>query len=64
MRFLDLLAKLGILRHGATAATYTTATERPIEFQMPDVLNAKRDITTVEDVKELFGKKPPDKSVH
>ena len=50
MKFLDLLAKLGILRYGAKAATYHSGTERPTELLMDDVYNADRDLTTAKDV--------------
>ncbi|MFA7413417.1 MAG: hypothetical protein WC048_02925 [Rhizobium sp.] len=43
-RLLRMLARLGILRYGAKAATYTSATDRPTEFQMPGVFDAKRDL--------------------
>ena len=44
MKFMDLLAKLGILRFGTKAAVYKSGTERPAEFMMDDVLNAERDL--------------------
>jgi hypothetical protein len=44
MRLLDLLRKLGILRFGATAATYTSEADRPTEFMMDDVYNARKDL--------------------
>ena len=50
MKFPDLLAKLGILRSGAKAATYRSGTERPTELLMDDVYNAERDLTTAKDV--------------
>jgi len=53
MKFLDLLAKLGILRFGAKAATYSSAKDRPAEFMMDDVYDAERDLTTKEDVKAV-----------
>ena len=53
MKFLDLLAKLGILRYGTKAATYHSATERPAEFMMNDVFNAERDLTTAKDIAAL-----------
>lgn len=62
MKFLDVLAKLGILRYGATAATYRSATERPIELQDSDVFDAKRDLTTKEDAKKALGKASAAKS--
>jgi hypothetical protein len=58
MKFLELLSKLGIMRYGATAATYKSAVERPIELQDSSVFNAKRDLTTKEDVKKVLGKAP------
>ena len=50
MKFLDLLAKLGILRVGARKATYTSARDRPAEFMMDDVYNAERDLVTKKDL--------------
>ncbi len=44
MKFLDLLAKLGILRYGAKAAVYRSAKDRPAEFMMDGVFNAERDL--------------------
>lgn len=58
MKILDLLAKLGILRVGAKAATYRSGKDRPAEFLMDDVYDADRDLTTREDVAKLAGKKP------
>jgi len=51
MKLLDLLAKLGILRFGTKKATWTSGKDLPEEFLMDDVYNAKRDLTTVDDVK-------------
>lgn len=53
MKLLDILAKLGILRYGAKAATYKSGAERPIEFISDDVFDAKRDLTTREDLRNL-----------
>lgn len=50
MKFLDLLAKLGILRVGAKKATYTSARDRPAEFMMDDVYNAERDLVAKKDL--------------
>ncbi len=61
MKILDILAKLGILRVGAKKATWTSAKDMPAEFLMDDVVNAKRDLTTKEDIEKakqvLAGKK-------
>lgn len=51
MNILDLLAKLGILRFGTKKAVWHSGKDLPEEFLMNDVFNAKRDLTTVEDVK-------------
>lgn len=53
MKLLDILAKLGILRYGTKAAVYRAGTERPTEFLMDDVFNAKRDLTTREDLRDI-----------
>ncbi len=53
MKFLDLLAKLGILRFGTTSATYRSGTERPTELLMDGVYDAKRDLTNAQDVAKL-----------
>lgn len=44
MKFFDLLRKLGILRWGAKAATYTSGKDRPAEFMMDDVFDARKDL--------------------
>ena len=49
MKFLDVLAKLGIFRFGTKAAVYKSGTDRPPEFMMDGVYNADRDLTTRED---------------
>lgn len=53
MKFLDILRKLGIFRSGSTSGTYTNAVDRPTELQMDDVFDAKKDLTTKEDVKNV-----------
>ncbi len=62
MKLLDLLAKLGILRFGTRKGVWHSGKDLPEEFLMNDVFNAKRDLTTVEDVKAakqaLLGEKP------
>lgn len=55
MKIVDLLRKLGIFRSGSVSGTYTNATERPTELQMDDVFDAKKDLTTKEDVKNIAG---------
>jgi len=51
MKILDVLRKLGILRYGAKAATYTSMKDRPAEFFMEGVFNAEKDLVNQEDVK-------------
>lgn len=46
MGILDVLARLGILRYGAKAATYSSAKDRPTEFMMDGVFNAERDLAS------------------
>ena len=53
MGLLDILAKLGILRFGAKKAVYHSGKDMPAEFLMDDVLNAKRDLTTGEDLRKV-----------
>lgn len=55
MKFLDLLAKLGILRYGTKAAVYHSGRDRPAEFMQEGVFNAERDLTTLQDVKDALG---------
>jgi len=61
MKFIDLLAKLGILRFGTKKAVWKSGKDLPEEFLMDDVYNAERDLTNKEDVKSakeaLTGKK-------
>ena len=45
MKIFDILARLGILRFGTKAGTYKSGAERPTEFLMDDVFDAKRDLT-------------------
>jgi len=47
-RLLRMLARLGILRYGAKTATYTSGSDRPTEFLMPGVFDAKRDLASGE----------------
>lgn len=44
MKLLDWLARVGILRYGVRAATYTSAKDRPVEFYLPSVFNAEKDL--------------------
>jgi len=55
MKILDILRKLGILRYGTKAATYTSAKDMPAEFLMDDVYNAEKDLTTREDLAKVAG---------
>ncbi len=50
-KFIDILRKLGILRFGKTAAVYTNAKDRPIEFQMDGVYDSKKDLISNENKK-------------
>lgn len=52
---LKWLRKLGIYRSGSTSAVYHNAVERPTEFMMQGVFDAKKDLVTKED----FQKQPP-----
>ncbi|MHB0952455.1 MAG: hypothetical protein ACYC10_11035 [Allorhizobium sp.] len=62
-RLLRTLARLGILRYGAKAATYTSARDRPTEFLMPGVFDAKRDLASDEssDQAKSAGKSPDER---
>ena len=51
MKVLDVLRKLGILRYGTKAATYTSMRDKPAELFMDDVFNADKDLVNREDVK-------------
>jgi hypothetical protein len=53
MTLLDILRKLGIVRFGAEAATYTNAADRPASLQMDGVFDSKKDLVTREDVDRL-----------
>lgn len=55
MKLLDLLAKLGILRFGKTAAVYHSGKERPAELLMDNVYDARRDL-----VNKPAGKERPE----
>lgn len=58
MKLLDLLRKLGVIRYGTKAATFTSGRDRPIELMDAGVFNAAKEITTRQDVKALFGSAP------
>lgn len=53
MKLLDILRKLGILRFGAEAATYTSAADRPSSLMMDGVYDSKKDLVTGEDAKRV-----------
>jgi len=55
MKVLDVLRKLGILRFGAEAGTYTKATDRPASLQFEEVFDSEKDLVTREDVREVLG---------
>jgi hypothetical protein len=46
MNVMQWLRKLGIYRSGSCAGTYTSGKDRPIELQMDDVFDAKKDLVT------------------
>ena len=50
MKILDVLRKLGILRYGTKAATYTSMRDKPAELFMDGVFNADKDLVNREDV--------------
>uniref|UniRef100_A0A7C5EXQ8 Uncharacterized protein n=1 Tax=Desulfobacca acetoxidans TaxID=60893 RepID=A0A7C5EXQ8_9BACT len=49
----NLLHKLGVVRYGAQAGTFTSSKDRPAEFLMEEVLDAQKDLTTKEDVHQV-----------
>ena len=49
-KFIDLLRKLGIFRSGSVSGTYTNAINRPTEFQMEGVYDAKKDLVNKDDI--------------
>ena len=55
MKVLDVLRKLGILRFGAEASTYTMATDRPASLEFEEVFDSEKDLVTREDVREVLG---------
>ena len=55
MKVLDVLRKLGILRFGAEAGTYTKATDRPASLQFEEVFGSQKDLVTREDVHRAVG---------
>ncbi len=44
MKIIDTLKKLGIFRFGSVSGTYKNGAERPTEFMMDGVMNAKTDL--------------------
>ena len=55
MKIIDVLRKLGILRFGAEAGTYTKATDRPASLQFEEVFDSEKDLVTREDVRAVLG---------
>ncbi len=53
MKLLDILRKLGILRYGATAASYTSAKDMPDELLMDGVYNAEKELVTKKDFEKV-----------
>ncbi len=51
------MRKLGILRFGSYKGTYKNAKDMPSEILMDDVYDAKKDLTTKDDIESAFGKK-------
>lgn len=51
MKILDLFRKLGVLRYGAKADTYTSAKNMPTELFMEEVYDAKKDLLKKADLK-------------
>lgn len=49
---LKWLRKLGIFRSGSSTAVYHSAADRPAEFMMEGVFDAKKDLVTKEDFKK------------
>lgn len=52
MKILDILRKLGIYRSGSYSGTYKLE-DRPVEMMMDNVYDAKKDLITKEDLKNL-----------
>lgn len=52
MNLRDLLAKLGILRVGTKKAVWHSGKDMPAEMLMDNVFDAKRDLTTKQDLRE------------
>lgn len=44
MKLIDTLRKLGILRYGTAAGTYTSAKDAPTELMLDDVFDARKDL--------------------
>lgn len=56
MKIKEFLNKSGILRAGTTATTYKSSKDRPTEFLMDGVFNAKKDIITKKNLKKAKAK--------
>lgn len=53
MKIKELLSKSGVLRMGATSATYKSGKDRPTELLMDGVFDAKKDVITKGDLKKV-----------
>jgi hypothetical protein len=51
MTLMNWLRKLGILRYGTCAGTYTSGKNRPTELLMADVFDARKDLIHRSDLK-------------
>jgi hypothetical protein len=51
MNVMNWLRKLGILRYGTCAGTYTSGKDRPTELLMDGVFDAKKDLIHRSDLK-------------
>ncbi len=52
MKLIDFLRKLGIFRFGTSSGIYTKTTDRPTEFQMDNIFDARKELTTKKIFKE------------
>lgn len=52
MALSNLLRKLGVIRYGVKAGTYTSSKDIPAEFLTDEVLSAEKDLTTKENLQK------------
>lgn len=60
-KLLLILRKLGVIRYGVNSYKYTNAKDMPADALLDDIYDAKKDLITKEDLKQLSSLKKREK---